>query len=985
MTELLERLQAALGGAYRLERELGGGGMSRVFLATETALGRQVVVKTLPPDLAAGVSVERFRREILLAASLQHPHIVPLLAAGEADGLLYFTMPYVEGENLRVRIERGGPLATPEAVRILRDVTAALAYAHRRGVVHRDIKPENVLLTDQHAVVTDFGVAKALGQSAAAGTLTSAGIALGTPMYMAPEQAAGDPNVDHRCDIYAAGALGYELLTGHAPFQGDSPHRVIAALLTEPPRPLLDVRPDVPPALAAAVMKSLEKEPAARYQSADELLATLEAAISGTTGAAAPARRRRVSVPLLAAGLVLVAAAAALLVFGPAHRRTTGAGNLVAVLPFAVRGGPELAYLGPGMVNLLSTSLDGAGDLRSVDPRAVLTLFPPTGAPALDPAAGSAAARRLGAGRFILGDIVQGGRSVQVSAAMYDPARPAAPVSEGAVEGDAGSVFTLVDDLAAKLLAGTRPGASARVTRIAAVTTASLPALKDWLVGEAALRRGEADSALVAFQAAVAADTGFALAYYRLSIAAEWATRAALAEQAAGEAVKRSARLAEHDRLLLQALEATRRGAADDAARQFREILSDWPDDVEAWNQLGEDLFHYAPLAGRSPIGSRTAWEKVLYFDPDNEGAMLHLARVAAMEHHTAETDSLVARLRTVSPKSDRDLEMAALRAWVDGDRAAQARVLAQLRSAPDPMVAITDWDIAMFAGSITGGVDLARPLTDPSRSPDGQAVGHLVLAYLDVTQGQVDSCRREVAQASATDSVLGMEFGTYLDLLPMVPAPDAVLQRDRARLEVLDAAAIPPNAAQTVYFSAHNGLHVAIRAYLLGLLSARLGDRAAAERYAAELDAQRGPAIAHALPQDYALEVRAEVMRRGGNPARAAELLAKRVGEVWYEYPFASPLLSGMRGRFLRAELAERSGDPRSALDLYGGFDEVSVYDLAFAPWARLGRARLHERLGEKAEAAADYRAVLNAWKAPDPELRPFADSARAGLARLQ
>src|SRR5258705_5705407 len=209
MEELSGRLQAALGAAYRVEGEGGGGGMTRVFLAEEPRLARRVVVKVLPPELAAEISVDRFNREIQLSASLQHPHIVPLLAAGGEADVLYYTMPFVEGEALRTRLAREGELPVRDAVRILKDVADALAYAHARGIVHRDIKPDNVLLTGHHAVVADFGIAKAIQASGAAG-LTSVGMAIGTPAYMAPEQAAGDPNVDHRADIYAFGAMAYE-------------------------------------------------------------------------------------------------------------------------------------------------------------------------------------------------------------------------------------------------------------------------------------------------------------------------------------------------------------------------------------------------------------------------------------------------------------------------------------------------------------------------------------------------------------------------------------------------------------------------------------------------------------------------------------------------------------------------------------------------------------------------------------------------------
>ena len=294
MAELRDRLQSALGDSFRVERELGGGGMSRVFLAQEVRLGRQVVVKVLPPEMAAGVSAERFEREIRLAAALQHPHIVPLLTAGSQGDLLYYVMPHIAGESLRARIAHERELPVGDTVRILRDVSDALAYAHGHGIVHRDVKPDNVLLSGKHALVTDFGVAKAVASSSGGGTLTSLGMALGTPAYMAPEQAAGDPTVDHRADLYAVGALGYELLAGRPPFSGLSPQGMLAAQVTTTPDPVTRHRDTVPPALAALIMRCLAKHPADRPQSAEELLGQLEA-MATPTGATTPEQAPTIS------------------------------------------------------------------------------------------------------------------------------------------------------------------------------------------------------------------------------------------------------------------------------------------------------------------------------------------------------------------------------------------------------------------------------------------------------------------------------------------------------------------------------------------------------------------------------------------------------------------------------------------------------------------------------------------------------------------
>src|SRR5438477_611526 len=345
--------------------------MSRVFVATEVTLDRQVVVKVLPPALAAGPTVERFRREIQRTAKLQHPHIVPLLSAGAAEGLLYYTMPLIEGESLRAKLVRQGELPIPEAVRILLDVADALAYAHEHGLVHRDIKPDNVLISGKHAVVTDFGVSKALSAATGKATLTSIGVALGTPAYMAPEQAAADPSTDHRADIYALGVVAYEVLTGHPPFSGLSAQQVLAAHVTEPVTPVRRCRATVPPALETLVMHCLEKHAADRPQTAGEVLRALEAMATpsgGTTptaGAPATPRTRR-RWPAMATGsaLLVLAGIAALRL---QHRGASVDAKRVSVSAFINKtGDATLDPVGPMASDLITRGLSETGVVEIV-------------------------------------------------------------------------------------------------------------------------------------------------------------------------------------------------------------------------------------------------------------------------------------------------------------------------------------------------------------------------------------------------------------------------------------------------------------------------------------------------------------------------------------------------------------------------------------------------------------------------------------------
>jgi serine/threonine protein kinase len=380
LNEHIDRLNAALQGRYTIQRELGSGGMATVYLAQDIRHDREVAIKVLRPDLAAVLGPERFLQEIKIAAQLQHPNILPLHDSGEADGFLYYVMPYVEGQSLRDKLAKEGELPIGEAVRILRDIVDALTEAHAHGVVHRDIKPENVLLRGRHALVTDFGVAKAVSEATGRERLTTAGVALGTPAYMAPEQASADPHLDQRVDIYAMGAVAYELLTGRAVFLGTTPQMVLSAHMTEPPQPLTKYRQSIPAALEAIVLRCLEKRPADRWQSADELLPHLEA-LATPSGGVTPTDTRPVDArrrpSKLRSRVVRVGGAAAALIvvlgFGWMLRgiRSNGSSlDRIAVLPFQDISSSDVEFA-DAMHNAVITALARL-DLATVVTRAAV-------------------------------------------------------------------------------------------------------------------------------------------------------------------------------------------------------------------------------------------------------------------------------------------------------------------------------------------------------------------------------------------------------------------------------------------------------------------------------------------------------------------------------------------------------------------------------------------------------------------------------------
>jgi serine/threonine-protein kinase len=523
---LEERVQEALGEGYEVTEEMPGGGMSRLFLALDRSLGRRVVVKLLPEDRLLGLSPDRFQREIRLTASLSHANIVGILAAGVMEGVPYYIMPYVEGRSLRTMLDDRGPLPVREVVSILRDVARACAFAHAKGIIHRDIKPGNILLAGGAAVITDFGVAKAIASSAEAetrhsdATITRAGFTIGTPAYMAPEQAAADHTIDQRADIYSLGVVAFEMLSGQVPFEGRTPRELLTAQLTLPPPPLERLRPEVPPALGALVRACLAKDPADRPQSAQAVLAALDELPIGSGSQpslrAVTARRRFLRraalVPLVVLAIVLGIRVAPGL-WRPGSPARAGPVTL-AVLPFVSRSADSAdAYLAQGLTDAISAALAHDSTLR-VASRLATAEYAERMAPPKE------IGKSLGVGALLDGSVQRQGDRIRVTVQLVDTETGAALWSES-YDRQSGDLLEVQADIAAAIVTAfhrQRGGSTSAPAASAGFHVAE--AYDRYLQGRYAFdQRGAAmlREAVSHFEAAVALDSLAAPAYSGLA------------------------------------------------------------------------------------------------------------------------------------------------------------------------------------------------------------------------------------------------------------------------------------------------------------------------------------------------------------------------------------------------------------------------------------------------------------------------------------
>lgn len=737
----------------------------------------------------------------------------------------------------------------------------------------------------------------------------------------------------------------------------------LAAELAAPP-PAVEARPAVEGAGAGAA-------PAAASAASSSDVGRGREERSGTVrpGLRMPARRGT----LLGAAVVALALGA--IAAGRRDRPTPPAGSpvTVAVLPFHATGGPDAAALAEGMTVLLSANLNDVGDLRGVDPRALLSFVARSGADepgTTAPAFGARVAANFGAGRFVLGNVVEAGGRLRITATLYDRAAGGRPMPPVIVEGTRGEFFTLVDRLTARLVAELQGGPNARLVRSATSTTESFPALRAYLQGERAMRVGRYGDAAAAFQQAVAADTTFALAYYRLALAATWSDRPVPPETPAALAARFADRLSDRDRTLLEAFRAEWAGDGETAERHYRVILDRHPDDVESWFRLGEVHFHNGPLYGRPTLAAVDAFERTLALDPASAEAMIHLARLAALRGDERAFDSLAARHRAlIGGATGQAWELHAVAAMRDGPAAA-ARLASELRDATIARRFSVVRNAAVYGGDLATTARLTRAIFEHETSPEGRALGPILEAYLAVARGRLGAARELLARARAFDPLLAAEHGGLLAAAPFLAGERALVEpaADSAAWgERVDGADAHPAAHGAPALGVHHAVHEHIRLYVLGLAAARAGDTAAAEAYARAVAARPAATRVPSLAHDLARSIRAHAAYRAGHHALALQLLEAAPVRAPVEYANYSPLYPRPQDRFLRAELLLAMGRAREAVGWYESFGGDSFYDLAYLAPAQRRLAELHERFGDRARAAVHLERVRTLWADAD------------------
>jgi tRNA A-37 threonylcarbamoyl transferase component Bud32/tetratricopeptide (TPR) repeat protein len=953
MNDYRDRLRSALSGRYAIERELGRGGMATVYLAHDLVQDRKVAIKVLRPDIAEMIGVDRFLHEIKIVANLSHPHIVPVHESGQVDGLLYFTMPYIEGESLRGRLNRERRLSLEESLRIVREVATALSYAHARGVIHRDIKPENILFSGGVAVVADFGIARAINVAGEKG-LTGPDMSLGTLGYMSPEQAAGGRDVDARSDVYSLGCLLHEMLLGRPPGRWLDDVSVTTGRITNAaPEERLQLD-SLPPAVEHVLVRALAQSPEQRFADADEFASAIA---TPPEGILTPAIAQRTRSPrrrwMLGVGAVAVLAAAALGVI-PFGLRSDGNldPDLIAVAPFDVLGG-ELSTWSHGLVDLLSASLDGAGPLRAVAPSVVIRRWDGRA----DAVGAESLGSDLGAGLVLYGRLVSAGAdSARAVATLYDVASQRA-FAQFELRDRSDRIDRLADSLAVRIIGDLSRDRQLAGWQLRSLGSSSPAALRAFLRGEQHYRGFDMDSAAWYYGRAIELDSSFALAYSRRSWALGWTVFREpdfVASQLRAGELNRG--LARRESLLVVA--DSIRGALSQftgepsAWANYRRLLAtlesaalQYPFDPQVWYGLGEARYHEGPYVGVTDRQAYDALSRAVALDSAFVPAYRHLIELA-----------LLLEGREVGRRiTEQYIARAGAGVYLDAARVTYALLDPGRAGDPDTEEALEElslegmfqtwYDLKWWPDPEEAAVRVARSWAERDETTGGRELLAVTLAY-----------RGHLREALTLEG----------DGLPALYA------------SLVRLGAVPRDSAAAVFagwLAGGNG--VGIYQALTWWMQQR--DTVSLQRAAARWDSLRTELPPERRPrqEDAARTARAYLALARGDTLEALRRLENIPNwpQCYYCYDV----------QLTRARVLSQLGRDREAAELLDHMPFERLYAPASeAVVAALERGRVHERLGNGDAAIKAFSYVVDAWRNADQELQSLVEEARLALERL-
>jgi serine/threonine-protein kinase len=996
---------ATLAGRYRIERELGQGGMATVYLAQDVALERRVALKVLRPELASSLGRERFLREIEIGARLSHPNILPVQESGEADGRMFYAMPYVEGESLRQRLLRERQLSIPETIAIVAAVAGALTYAHQHGVVHRDIKPENILLAVGNGenagqirpLVADFGIARAL-DVARAEKLTATGLALGTPSYMSPEQSAAGGRIDGRSDIYSLACVAYEMLAGEPPFTGPSSQAILARHSVDPVPSLRTVRSTVPAGAEYAITRALSKVPADRFATAAEFAEALSAD-------SAPGLSSRRRMPLHRAALLLgIPAAAAAVGFGAWMLRGSTPAVIapaarIAVLPVASAAGDTgMVRLGRDLAVTVSASLDGVGGIETADRLSLVNAT--ANRTNLSAADAAALARRLGASSMLRGTLVRAGDIVRLDLGLYST-EGIAPLAEGiTVSAHRDSIGVLTDSVTWALLRQVWQRGEPPSPSLAAVTTRSLPALRAFLEGERELAANRWTEAGLAYAAAIALDSAFVLAHFRYAYSQTWLERDVEPEVTHALRAHRNA-LPERERLLVAATFDSMRYSERFGA--LRAVTERYPEYWPGWLAYADIHVHAGPWFGYDWREGLSALHRAVTLKPDLVPAWEHIDRLTYGRDWTEDSTaaSRLAQLGYAFPGAGEPLfrlQEAVFRAGGTIPREQSTlvdSVVILMVGGSDPSaLELSDPNPAYHfvrVGYAAAQVEINQRALRLARNSQTRSALRTANAWAWAARGRWDSALANIAEAaSERPGVLGIPRQHGVG--GAVPAIESyALAVLGAWLGAIDTA-VPAQRRAGAMSAAENLSDSESRrdakgrvAWLDGLLAVARGNGGAlaeARRAAAMSGYYQDTLVDRSLAA-FAAARRGDRLGAGRQLARLADQCNDTPSCNHITPPIAVQRLAAAgwlaeAGDLEQARRLLRYQDKNCCTGWQSGFEEVLR-----AP-TLLARARLEERIGDRPRAVEFYEQFLHIYDHPMAPLAHLREEARSALGRL-